>query len=559
MIDPYVDIIPLGGLGEIGLNMMVLETETDLVIIDAGLMFPEEDMYGIDIVIPDFSYVVERADKVRAIILTHGHEDHIGALPFLLKQVNVPVYGTRLTLALVRDRLKEQKSLGAIQLEVVAPRDTLELGDFRFEFIRVSHSILDGVALGVETPVGRLVHTGDFKIDQSPIDGDRLDLIKFAEYGEKGVMALFSDSTNVERPGYTMSEQAIGRTFRDIFRDCRGRIIVACFASSLVRIQQVVDVAEYFGRKVAFDGRSMVTNVAIAKDLGYLKIPDDMEVRPSAVGAYPDDQVVLITTGSQGEPMSALARIASNDHKKIQVKTGDTVILSSRFIPGNERAITKIINNMYRRGAQVIYETVSEVHVSGHAYQEELKLMINLTRPHYFMPIHGEYRHLIKHSELAQGVGISKENCVVAENGDIIRFDRNGCRKLDRMETGRVLVDGKGVGDVGPVVLRDRRHLAEDGVVLALLTIDERTGEILSGPDIFSKGFIFEESQSFILEDAKCLILEVFDNLAAGRGQDGALLYDLGEIRADVHRSLKRFFYQVLERRPIIIPQIVAL
>ncbi|MFH1135147.1 MAG: ribonuclease J [Pseudomonadota bacterium] len=559
MIDPYVDVIPLGGLGEIGLNMMVLETESDLVVIDAGLMFPEEDMYGVDLVIPDFSYVVERADRVRAIILTHGHEDHIGALPFLLRQVNVPVYGTQLTLALVRNRLREHKLPWGVSLETVAPRDKLQAGDFGFEFIRVSHSILDGVALGVETPVGRFIHTGDFKIDQSPMEGDRMDLIKFAEYGEKGVLALFSDSTNVERPGYTMSEQAIGRKFREIFRDCPGRIIVACFASSLVRIQQVVDVAEYFGRKVGFDGRSMVNNVAIAKELGYLRVPEDMEIRASGLRAYPDDKVVLVTTGSQGEPMSALARMAANDHKQIQIKPGDTVILSSRFIPGNERAITKIINNMYRRGAQVIYETVSEVHVSGHAYQEELKLMINLTRPRFFTPIHGEYRHLIKHAELAQGVGIPKENCFVAENGDRIRFDLAGCRKIDRIETGRVLVDGKGVGDVGPVVLRDRRHLAEDGVVLAYLTIDERTGEILTGPDLFSKGFIFEEDQSFILEDAKCLILEVFDRLSESRGPDGALLYDLGEIKVEVHRELKRFFYQILERRPVIIPQIVAL
>ncbi|MBU2547174.1 MAG: ribonuclease J [Proteobacteria bacterium] len=559
MPDTKVDLIPLGGLGEIGLNSMVLECGPDLVLIDAGLMFPEEDMFGVDVVIPDFSYVTDHPGQVRGIILTHGHEDHIGALPFLLRQLNVPVYGTRLTLELVKDRLKEHKMLSDVKLNVIAPRDILELGPFTFEFIQVSHSIMDGVALGIETPAGRLVHTGDFKIEQSPVGRDRFDLSKFAEYGEKGVLALFSDSTNVERPGYTMSEQKIGQAFREIMRTCDGRIIVALFASSIVRIQQVIDVAAEFGRRVAFDGKSMLTNVRITQELGYLEIPAGTDASLKDLNDMPDEEVVLITTGSQGEPMSALARMANNDHKKIKIKPGDTVILSSRFIPGNERAITNIINNLYRQGAEVIYETVREIHVSGHAYQEELKLMINLTRPRYLVPIHGEYRHLIKHVGLARQVGMSRDQLILAENGDRIRLDLDGVRKEGRVETGRVLVDGKGVGDVGQVVLRDRKHLAEDGMLIPMMVIDDKTGEILSGPDIVSKGFTFEGEGSSLLEDVKCLILEVFDRMAEERSQVEGLPPDISEIKTEIHRELKRFIYRVLERRPVIVPQIIAL
>ena len=559
MTDIPVDFIPIGGLGEIGLNMMLLECGDDTVVIDAGLMFPEEHMYGVDVVIPDFSYLLTQPDRIRGVILTHGHEDHIGALPFLLKQLDAPVYGTRFTLALVKEKLKEHRMLPDVRLNVIMPRQRLELGPFTFEFIRVSHSIVDGVALGIETPAGLFVHTGDFKMEQSPAEGESLDLGKFAEFGERGVLALLSDSTNVERAGFTMSEQKIGGTFRDIFRTCPGRIIVAVFASSIARIQQVVNVTAEFSRRVAFDGRSMITNVRLARELGFLKLPEGMEATVGEIKNVPDDKAVLITTGSQGEPMSALARMANNDHKKIKIKPGDTVILSSRFIPGNERAITKIINNLYRLGAEVIYETVSEIHVSGHAYREELKLMINLTRPKYFIPIHGEYRHLKKHIELAHQVRVPEENLILAENGDRVRFDRQGARKIGRVETGRILVDGKGVGDIGQVVLRDRRHLAEDGMVIPLLTIDDQTGEILSGPDIISKGFIFEEDQPALLEDAKCLILEIFDRLSEEREPDRGLPLDVNELQAEIQRELKRFFYRVLERRPLIIPQVIAL
>jgi ribonuclease J len=563
MIDPPVDIIPLGGLGEIGLNSTVFECGDDLVLVDAGLMFPEEGMFGVDIVIPDFQYVLDRADKVRGLILTHGHEDHIGALPYLLRHLDVPVYGTELTLALVREKLKEHRLCPEKGFHTVQPGKTLDIGPFQFDFIRVNHSIVDGVALGIRTPAGNIVHTGDFKIEQSPVGGDRADLGRFAEFGDEGVLALLSDSTNVERPGYTMSEKRIGGVFREIFRECRGRVIVACFASSLVRIQQVLDVAIEFDRHVAFDGRSMVTNINIARELGRLHLDESLEISVAGTKGLPDNRVVLVTTGSQGEPMSALTRMAYGDHKHIKIKTGDTVILSSRFIPGNERAITNIINNLYRQGANVIYETVSDVHVSGHAYQEELKLMINLTRPEYFIPIHGEYRHLIKHVELAHDVGISESRTILAENGDRIRFDSYGGRIEERVETGRVLVDGKGVGDVGQVVLKDRRQLAADGMVIALVVIDDTTGEILSGPDIISKGFVFEEGQSYILEDAKCLILEVFDRWLEERDETENLAPDMSlvvaEMKSEVHTELKRFFNRVLKRRPVIIPEIIAL
>ncbi|MBW2092655.1 MAG: ribonuclease J, partial [Deltaproteobacteria bacterium] len=541
MNEPFVDLIFLGGLGEIGLNSMALKCGQDLVVIDAGLMFPDQHMYGVDVVIPDFSYVLEHAEKVRAIILTHGHEDHIGALPFLLNQINVPIYGTRFTLELVKDRLKEHRLLPNIPLTVISPREKLEVGPFTFEFIKVSHSIIDGVALAIMTPAGCLVHSGDFKIEQSPVAGEEIDLNKFAEYGEKGVLALLSDSTNVERAGYTMSEKKIGDTFREIFQSCQGRIIVALFASSITRIQQVISIAADFDRKIAFDGRSMITNVRIARELGIINMDTDQEITLKEIADFPDEKVVLITTGSQGEPMSALTRMAANDHKQISIKQGDTVILSSRFIPGNERAITNIINNLYRLGAEVIYETVSEIHVSGHAYQEELKLMINLVRPKYFVPIHGEYRHLIKHNELAREVGLPEENLVHAEDGDLIRFDQSGFRKIGRVPTGRVLVDGKGVGDVGQAVLRDRRHLAEHGMVIPLIVIDDRTCEILSGPDFISKGFIFEEASPHVLEDAKCLILEIFDRLAEERNASAGLFYDLDEIKVEIRRELKRF------------------
>ncbi|MBI5605052.1 MAG: ribonuclease J, partial [Deltaproteobacteria bacterium] len=417
-----IDIIPLGGLGEIGLNMLLVQYEEHILIVDAGLMFPEDYMLGIDIVIPDFSYVLKNKERIRAIVLTHGHEDHIGALPFLLKEISVPVYGSTFTLELVKEKLREHRLLGACDLRTVSVKDPLTIGPFQVEFIRVTHSIPDGMGLAIQTPVGTFIHSGDFKIDQTPLDGQITDINTFAAYGARGVLALLSDSTNVEREGYTLPEKRIGETLDQIMRDCEGRVFVAVFASNINRIQQVVNSAARYQRKVAFNGKSMVVNTRIAQELGVLTVPPGMELTLGEMLQLPDSQVTIITTGSQAEPMSSLTRIARDDHKQIKMKKGDTVILSSKFIPGNEKAIAGLINNFYRFGAEVIYEKVSEIHVSGHAHQEELKLMLHLTRPKFFIPIHGEYRHLVKHVQLAGKIGLKKENLILAENGQVIRF-----------------------------------------------------------------------------------------------------------------------------------------
>jgi ribonuclease J len=547
-------IIPLGGLGEIGLNMMVFEYDGTIIIIDAGLMFPEDYMLGIDVVIPDISYLRARAENVAAIILTHGHEDHIGALPFLLPEINVPIYGTSLTLALVNEKLKEFRLEGQVHCHTVSPRQTITVGRFEIEFIRVCHSIADGVGLAIKTPVGVVIHSGDFKIDHTPVDDERTDISRFSEYGEQGVLALLSDSTNVEREGYTLSEKQIGQTLRQIVQDCKGRVIVSVFASNLHRIQQVVDLAHQFGRKVLLNGKSMLANVRIARELGYLNFPEDWEINVQQLHALSDEQVLMLTTGSQGEPLSALTRMALNDHRQLRIKPGDTVILSSKFIPGNEKTITNIINHLYRRGAQVLYETVSQIHVSGHANQEELKLMINITRPRFFVPIHGEYRHLLKHLQLAESTGIPPDHLILAENGEVIEFDASGGRLAGKIEVGRVFVDGKGVGDVGDIVLRDRRHLSEDGLVIAVIVVDRDTGQILSGPDITSHGFVFEEVKGDVLDGAKSIILEV-----VGGTVDTSEPFDWNRARSEARRQLRRFFHRVLERRPVIFPLIIDL
>ncbi len=544
-------IIPLGGLGEIGLNMMVFESDGSSFIVDAGLMFPEDYMLGVDYVIPDMSYIKENKSKILGIVLTHAHEDHIGALPYLLKVVNVPIFGTPFTLGVVQHKLEEQGLLQSAALHEISPREKLKLGDFELEFIRVSHSAADGVGIAIKTPFGLVVHTGDFKISHSSIDGMTTDVSRFAQCGEEGVLALLSDSTNVEKEGYTISEQEVGETLIRIATGRKGRIIIGLFASSITRIQQVVDIAAKLNRKIIFNGRSIETSVNIAKNLGYIRVPAGMEIDVDQVNEFADDEIVIVTTGSQGEPMAALARMSSGNHKQIKIKKEDTVILSSKFIPGNEKAIAKIINDLYRRGADVIYEKISAIHVSGHAFQEELKLMINLTRPKYFIPIHGEYRHLILHSRLAEQVGISKENVLLAENGQVIEFDENRGSVGGSVITGRVLVDGKGVGDVGRSVLKERRDLSEDGIVVVNMAIDEETGIVVYGPEMVSRGFVFETETGHLLEDAKCIILEIIEEV--GPEVPGRV----DKIRSKIQVALRKYFSFTIRRRPIILPLIL--
>lgn len=546
-------IIPLGGLGEIGLNMMVFEYSDSAFIIDAGLMFPEDYMLGVDYVIPDMSYLKQIQSKISGIVLTHAHEDHIGALPFLLKDINAPIFGTPFTLGVVRNKLEKHTFSSSVLLHEIFPGGKLNLRPFELEFIRVCHSAVDGVGIAIQTPLGLVVHTGDFKIGHTSVGGMITDVSKFARCGDQGVLALLSDSTNVEKEGYTISDQEVGETLAKVCSGRKGRIIVGLFASNITRIQQVIDIARAMDRKVIFNGRSIETTVNIAKELGYITIPENMEVEVRQLHEFPDDQIVIITTGSQGEPMAALARMAADAHKQIKIKEEDTVIFSSKFIPGNEKAITKIINNLYRRGADVIYEKISEIHVSGHAFQEELKLMIDLTRPKYFIPIHGEYRHLILHARLAEQVGIPKKNIFVVENGQVVEFDEDGCRVRENILTGRVFIDGKGIGDVGRSVLKERRKLSEDGLVVVTMVFDEETGIVLHGPEIVSHGFVFETETGHLLEDAKCIILEIVEEV-------GPVVPDrVDKIRSKMQIALRKFFSFTISRHPVILPFILEI
>jgi len=545
--------IPLGGLGEIGLNMMVYEYEDTIIVVDCGLMFPEDYMLGIDFVIPDITYLVENSDRVKGFFITHGHEDHTGALPFVLKEVNAPVYGTALTLGLIEAKLAEHGMLDDVVFEMVRPRDTVSVGPFSVEFLRVSHSIVDGCSLAITTPGGVIIHTGDFKLDQTPVDGEVIDYARFSEYGERGVLALFSDSTNVEKAGYTLSEKEIGSNIEAILSSATGRVILATFASHIHRMQQVFDACERCGRKVILNGRSMVTNVEIAMRLGYLKAPEGLIVDMKKLKDLGRDRVLLLTTGSQGEPMSALTRMAMDNHKKIKVEEGDTVILSSKLIPGNEKAITAMMNHLYRRGATVIYEKVSEIHVSGHASQEELKIMLNMTRPRFFVPIHGEYRHLVLHSRLARSVGIPEENIIVAEDGDVIEIGPATAAKTGTVTSGRVLVDGKGLGGTSDMVLKDRRHLARDGMVIALLSINETTGTVFYGPDIITRGFAFKDETPGLLEGARDVVLQTIEELNAEAKREQL------EVENEIKRALRKFFNRTIERRPVILPLVIEI
>ena len=544
-------IIPLGGLGEIGLNMMVFEYGETLFVVDVGLMFPEDYMLGIDYVIPDMDYLRQSKLKVSGIILTHAHEDHIGALSYLLKEINAPVFGTPFTLGLVRHKLEEKNLLSSAELHEIFPGEKLKLGAFEIEFIRVGHSVVDGVGLAINTPIGLIVHTGDFKISHSSIDGMLTDVNRFARCGEEGVLALLSDSTNVEKEGYTISDKEISDTLARIMEGKKGRIIIALFASNISRIQHIVNIAREKEKKIVISGRSIEVSVNIARELGYLNIPEGMEIGIDQIGDFPDDEIIMVTTGSQGEPMSALARMASGFHKQIKVKQEDTVILSSKFIPGNEKAIANIINKLYKRGADVIYEKISEIHVSGHAFREELKLMINLTKPKYFIPIHGEYRHLILHARLAEQVGILHENVLLAENGNIIEFDKNAGKVKESVVTGRVLIDGKGIGDVGRSVLKERRLLSEDGLVVVNMAFDEETGIVIYGPEIVSRGFVFETETGHLVDDAQCVILEIIEEI----GPDVPDRVD--KIRSKMQADLRKYFFFTIGRRPVILPFII--
>ncbi len=546
-MDNVLSVIPLGGVEEIGLNMTVLEYGDDMVIIDAGLMFPEEDMPGIDFVIPDFTYVLENRAKVRGVVLTHGHEDHTGALPFLLKELPVPVYGTPLTIGLVREKLQEHK-LEHIELHSVLPREIITLGAFDIEFIRVTHSIVDGVGFGIKTPAGLIVHTGDFKLDPTPVDGQLMDFHRFSEYGERGTVLLMSDSTNAEKGGFTFSEKEVRRAFEDIFSETKGRIIVATFASNIHRIQQVIDVAAMFGRKVIISGKSLIANAQIALDLGYLRIPPETWVRLEDMKRLNDNEVVLITTGSQGEPMSVLSRIATDEHKSIKIKEGDVVILSAKMIPGNEQSIGRIINHLFRRGANVIHEKVSEIHVSGHASKEELKLMLNLVKPKNFMPVHGEFRHKVHHARLAEKTGVPKENIFLLDNGEVLEISEGAATRGGKVTSGRVYVDGKGVGDVEDMVLRDRRRLAHDGIVLILIGIEKLTGNIVSGPDIVSRGFVFEDASQDVINDVKELVYKSMQEL------ESEVVADKTLIQAKIRSVLKKYLRNSMDRKPMIMP-----
>ena len=550
-IEPAVRLIPLGGLGEIGLNMMLVEFGDDLIAVDCGLMFPDPDeMPGIDYVIPDFAYALAKRDGFRAVVLTHGHEDHIGAVPYLLKEIRVPVYGTPLTLALVAEKLREHGLLETAELHAMHPRDRLELGPFRVEPIRVTHSIVDGIGLAIDTPVGTIVHTGDFKLDPSPLDGEAPDYRKFAELGEQGVLVLCSDSTNVDRPGHTRSELDVGQALTERFARAGGRIIVATFASHIHRIQQVLTLAARHGRQVALVGMSMQKNVTIASTLGYLRVPDGLVVPLEELSGLAPDRQVILSTGSQGEPHSALALIAAGEHRSVQVERGDLVIISARVIPGNERTISRVVNDLLRLGAEVLWEDNAFVHVSGHASQEDLKLMLNLTRPRYFIPVHGEYRHLLGHARLAETVGLTPERIFLIEDGMGVEVTKTAARVLGRYPTGRVLVDGKGIGDIGAVVLRDRQLLAQDGLVSVSLAIN-RAGAVLAGPEIATRGFVYVKENEPLLETMKAAILEALAR------RDPSAPVDREALGALVRSTVRHFINQRFQRKPVVLPVIL--
>jgi len=542
-----VKLIPIGGLNEIGKNMTVLEYKNDIMIIDCGLSFPEDEMFGIDIVIPDFSYLIKNREKVRGMILTHGHEDHIGAIPYLIKELDLPIYGTRLTLGLVENKLKEHGIKG--KLNTIKAGQTVKMGEFKIETIRTTHSIADSICLAIETPVGMIFHTGDFKIDYTPVDGEPINFQRLAELGSEGVLLMLADSTNAERKGYTASEKTVGIALENIFRMSDARILVATFSSNVHRVQRIVDTAVMFGRKVAISGRSMVNVVNLAIELGYLKIPGNVLVDINKTKNVPDKELVIITTGSQGEPMSALARMASNDHKAVQIKKGDIVILSSSPVPGNEKTVSNVVNKLFEKGAEVIYSDIADIHVSGHACSEELKLVHSLIKPKYFVPVHGEYRHLHQHALIAESLGMPKENIYILKNGQVLNLSKDSAvLSKEEVPASAVLVDGLGVGDVGNIVLRDRKLLSESGLIIVVAAIDKSTGMICSGPDIISRGFVYVRENEDLMNSAKMAVSARLEKCYANG------LRDWAGLKNAVRDELKNFIYEKTKRNPVILP-----
>lgn len=544
-----VKIIPLGGLDQIGMNITAIEYEDSIIVIDCGLSFPDDDMLGIDLVIPDITYLKENISKVKAFFITHGHEDHIGALPYVLNEVNVPIYATKLTLGIIEGKLKEHNLLNSVKRKVVKYGQSINLGCFRIEFIRTNHSIADAAALAIFTPAGVIVHTGDFKIDYTPVFGDAIDLTRFGELGKKGVLALMCDSTNVLRQGFTMSEKTVGKTFDRIFAEnTEHRIIIATFASNVDRVQQIINSAYKYGRKAVIEGRSMVNVITTASELGYIKIPDNTLIDIDEMKNYTDKQIVLITTGSQGESMAALSRMAASIHKKVTIKPGDTVILSSTPIPGNEKSVARVINELSMKGANVIFQ---DTHVSGHACQEEIKLIYSLVKPKYAIPVHGEYRHLKCHGELAETMGVDKDNVMVLSSGDVLSIGYDGAEVVGKVPAGGVLVDGLGVGDVGNIVLRDRQNLAENGIIIVVMTLEKYSNQLLAGPDIVTRGFVYVRESENLIEEAKCVVSDALESCLDRR------VTDWGKIKMVVKDSLSDYLWKKMKRSPMILPIIM--
>ena len=550
---PKLRIIPLGGLHEIGKNITVFEYGDDMIAVDCGLSFPEDDMLGVDLVIPDITYILNNKEKLRGLVITHGHEDHIGGIPYFLKQLNTPIYGTKLTIGLIKNKLEEHNLVNSTKLNIVEQGQTVKLGCFKIEFIRSTHSIPDSVMFAINTPVGTIMHTGDFKIDFTPIDGEIMDLGRIAEIGNKGVLALMSDSTNSERKGYTMSESSVGEVFDKLFTHCSKRIVVATFASNVHRVQQIVNSAVKYGRKIAICGRSMINMINTAKELGYIKCPDNLFIDIDMINNYTDNQLVIITTGSQGEAMSALTRMATGTHKKVKITQNDLVIISATPIPGNEKYVSKVVDDLMQIGAEVVYSALEDIHVSGHACQEEQKLILSLVKPKYFIPVHGDYRHLVAHSETAKSVGIPKENIFMLHNGLTLEMNRESAEYADTVPSGRILVDGLGIGDVGNVVLRDRQHLSQDGLIVVVLTLEGATGEVVAGPDIITRGFIYVKDSESIMDDIKNEVRQEVRECES-RG-----ITDWTTIKNIVRDNLRDYIYDKTKRNPMIIPIIMEI